>query len=186
MQGLLFDAAPEAKPAVPGWPCVFSPEREMRYLLWRVWSNHDAPKYLAVIGLNPSTADEIDDDPTIRRCIGFAKSWGLDALAMLNLFAFRETSPEAMKWHSDPVGDLNDKWIVDIAIDAEIVLAAWGCHGAHLRRDEQVRVLLCSMGKPLHMLKLNKDCTPLHPLYAPGDLQPIEWARELVFGSDCK
>jgi hypothetical protein len=186
MQTALFETAPETAPAVPGYPCAFSPDRVYRYVLWRVWANHASPRYCAFIGLNPSTADETTDDPTIRRCIGFAKAWGYDALAMLNLFAYRATYPADMKAESDPVGDDNDVWLARIAAEAGVVIAAWGNHGAHLNRAAAVRVLLPN----LHCLRLTKAGQPEHPLYLPAALEPMDWSRERVIdltpnGGDC-
>lgn len=170
-QSILFET--EA-PTLPGYPCAFSRDRAYRYVLWRVWANLAAPRYCAFVGLNPSTADEATDDPTIRRCIGFAKDWGYDALAMLNLFAFRATDPRDMKAADDPVGDDNDYWLAKIAAEAGIVVAAWGNHGAHQNRAIAVRVLLPG----LHCLRMTKAGHPEHPLYLAGDLEPIEWTRE--------
>lgn len=81
------------------------------------------------IGLNPSTADDKIDDPTIRRCINFAQSWGYGGLCVTNLFAFRATLPSNMKSAKDPIGPENDKSPIAHAKDARIVVAAWGCMG---------------------------------------------------------
>ena len=89
---------------------VFSPCRTYRYALSRVWAA-DKP-YALFIGLNPSTADETLDDPTIRRCIDFAKRWGYGGLVMANLFAYRATNPSEMKAATDPVGVANDEWLI--------------------------------------------------------------------------
>lgn len=176
-QGLLF-AEPAVKPSVPGWPCAWSPCRGYRYTLWRIWSNPASPRYVNWLLLNPSTADESEDDPTIRRCIGFTRDWGFDGLCVTNLFAFRATDPAVMKAAGDPVGDDNDYWICVCLGVSELVIAAWGIDGAFQKRDEAIRVLLSAIQKPLHVLKLNKDGSPLHPLYAKGDLQPVLWERK--------
>lgn len=143
---------------------IFSECRKYRYTLWREWPDdmfdrHD--NYLMVIGLNPSTADETQDDPTIRRCIGFAKRWGFGALCMTNLFAWRDTSPKAMKVATDPVGVMNDHWLSEYAKGAGFILAAWGNHGSHLGRADVVTKLIPN----LHCLGKNKDGSPKHPLY---------------------
>ena len=125
------------------------------------------------IGLNPSTADETNDDPTIRRCIRFAKRWGYSGLCMMNLFAFRATSPEDMKAieNRDPVGPDNDRALIDIAEDADVIVAALGTHGKYMGRDEEVKAML----PQLHYLRLTKDGFPSHPLYLPKTLRPILW-----------
>lgn len=123
------------------------------------------------IGLNPSTADETEDDPTIRRCIAFAKGWGYDSLCMTNLFAFRSTDPSVMLAEPDPIGLENDAHLLEMARGAGIVVAAWGTPGGHLGRDTAVRQLIPN----LHYMRLTKDGHPGHPLYLPGDLVPIQW-----------
>src|SRR6185436_5707784 len=78
---------------------IFSPRRTFRYVLYRGWENHDRTRErsaIAFVGLNPSTADCWNDDPTVRRCVGFAKAWGYCDFYMLNLFAYRATDPKAM------------------------------------------------------------------------------------------
>jgi len=84
---------------------TFSTDRVYRYALWRVW-DAALPSFV-VIGLNPSTADETENDPTIRRCIGFAKREGCGGLVMLNLFAVRATDPRVMMAHPEPIGPDN-------------------------------------------------------------------------------
>lgn len=147
---------------------TFSPCRTYRYQLWRVW---DADlSYLNVIGLNPSTADETKDDPTIRRCIDFAKRWGHGGLYMTNLFAFRATQPKDMKRALDPIGPDNNHWLRETAGQAGLVVAAWGVNGKFLERDKAVASLLPN----LYCFRLT-DSTgmPEHPLYLPKDLTPI-------------
>jgi len=125
------------------------------------------------IGLNPSTADETNDDPTVRRCINFAKLWGYSALCMTNIFAFRATDPMVMKAADDPVGHKNNAMLVDVSSGAGVVVAAWGVHGAHWNRGWEVRNLLWHTCK-LKCMGLTKDAHPKHPLYLRGDtkLQP--------------
>jgi hypothetical protein len=149
--------------------CVFSEDRMYRYLLWRQWGE-EATNYLLVIGLNPSTADETRDDPTIRRCIGFAQRWGLSALCMANLFAYRSPVPAPLYTVEDPVGADNDTHIAAVAAGAAIVLAAWGTHGTHKSRGDVVREYL--QVRPLVCLGMNRNGTPKHPLYIPKDCAP--------------
>lgn len=145
-------------------------------MLYRSWSDLAtvAKGRAMFIGLNPSTADEHQDDPTIRRCIGFAKTWGYDSLVMLNLFAWRATDPIDMLQAPDPVGPENDWHLMNAAADADVIIAAWGTHGAHLGRDHVVRHMRW-VGHRLHVLRLTKDGHPAHPLYLPAKLQPVRW-----------
>jgi hypothetical protein len=147
---------------------VFSPCRVYRYSLWRRWSAGD---YAMFIGLNPSTADETNDDPTVRRCINFARSWGYGALCMTNIFAFRATDPADMKMVGDPVGPGNDDALNRLASGAGVVVAAWGVHGTHHGRHSAVRAMLPT----LHFLRLTKDGHPGHPLYLQASLRPTRW-----------
>lgn len=157
---------------------TFSPCRRYRYSLWRNWADllGTGKGYAMFIGLNPSTANETEDDPTIRRCMAFAKAWGYDGLCMTNLFAFRATDPAVMLAESHPVGPENDLHLHEMAQGAGIVIAAWGTPGAHLGRDASARSLI----PKLHYLRLTKDGHPGHPLYLPGCLTPILWSREVA------
>lgn len=146
---------------------VFSPCRTYRYALWREWNGGEG--YAMFVGLNPSTADEIHDDPTIRRCMDFAQAWGYSALCMTNLFAFRATQPKLMKAAADPVGPENDLHLITLADDAGVTVAAWGIHGTHRGRDLEVRRLLPS----LHCLARTKHGHPRHPLYLDSSLRPV-------------
>lgn len=144
------------------------PRRPYRYTLTRRWA--DGPAML-VIGLNPSTADETVDDPTIRRCMRFARDWGYGGVLMGNLFAFRATDPRAMKTALDPVGERNDHWLWRLASLAGVVVAAWGAHGEHRGRAQAVvdsRVL-----GSFTVLGLTKDGHPRHPLYMRASCRPL-------------
>lgn len=157
----------------PNW-AVFSPNRIWRYTLLRTWGS-DPANCVVFIGLNPSTADETTDDPTIRRCIGFAKAWSFDRLVMLNLFAFRATDPQVMKAAADPVGPMNNKWIIYHAKRARRVVAAWGVHGEHQERGAKLAQLLAGHGVQLECLGKTKAGHPKHPLYlaATTPLEPF-------------
>lgn len=120
---------------------------------------------MMVIGLNPSTATETEDDPTIRRCIGFARREKCDALLMTNAFAFRATLPPDMKAAADPVGPDNDSWLVRGAGIATLIVAAWGIHGDFRGRDAQVKSLI----PQLLCFGTTGKGHPKHPLYPPGD-----------------
>lgn len=149
---------------------AISPCRRFRYALWREWD--EALSRLAFIGLNPSTADGEFDDPTIRRCLGFARSWGFGSLAMLNLFALRSTDPGVLQTTEDPVGPDNDLWIESEAGLATMVIAAWGVRGSHLQRASEILPRLSDV----HVLGLTKGGQPRHPLYVPGAQRPFPLA----------
>jgi hypothetical protein len=142
--------------------------KKYRYSLWRIWGNTANPKCVMFIGLNPSTADEYEDDPTIRRCIAFAKAWGYDGLYMVNLFAYRATNPNDMKLAENPVGSDNDLSILKIASKVELAVACWGNLGKYKQRDEAVRELVNN----LQALKITKLNQPSHPLYLSKSLKP--------------
>lgn len=169
---------------------IFSPCRKYRYTLWREWDCdlltgcaddlENSGGYLMVIGLNPSTADETNDDPTIRRCIDFAKRWGYRALCMTNLFAFRATDPrDMMKLYN--LADIdNQHHLLKCASGAGMVLAAWGKHGRFAQRDLTVCEWLSRIGIDLHCLQKNKDGSPRHPLYVAADTEPVLLRTETV------
>ena len=148
---------------------ILSADRLYRYALWRTWGLSKG--FAMFVGLNPSTADETEDDPTIRRCIAFARDWGYGGLCMTNLFAFRATQPVDMKNAQDPVGPENDDWLRKYSAKAGVVVAAWGVHGVFKNRDVVVKELL----QNLHYLQLTKEGHPGHPLYLPKTLQPVPW-----------
>ena len=145
---------------------ILSEDRIYRYALWRIWDN--TQPNVMFIGLNPSTADETEDDPTIRRCIGFAKSWGYGGLIMANIFAYRATEPEIIKSAKDPIGPENDKWLLKLIQEAPLVIGAWGNHGKFKGRG---RAVMDSIPN-LYCLKMNGTGHPAHPLYLPSGLEP--------------
>jgi len=132
-----------------------------RYELRRVW-DHDKP-LVAFCGLNPSTADADKDDPTIRRCIGFAKNWGHGGIVMVNLFAYRATNPQDMKQADDPIGPENDLFLQDTLHECQKRIACWGVHGSHLERN----LVVATMLSPMQCLGVTKHGHPKHPLYLP-------------------
>jgi len=141
-----------------------------RYALWRQW-DIVKPQVL-MIGLNPSTADATRNDPTIRRCIGFARDWGFGGVWVLNLFAYRATYPAELKIASDPVGPRNDEWLRRVARNTARAVAVWGNDGAFMDRSMQLRNML---GDRLEVIRLNAGGEPAHPLYLPKDLKPVQW-----------
>jgi hypothetical protein len=149
----------------------FSPCRRWRYDLWRVWDR--GKPTIAFVALNPSTADEKKNDPTIRRCLRFAREWGYGTMHMLNAFGYRATDPRDMKAADDPVGPGNDEAILDTASRADFVVVAWGVHGTHRQRDEQLRELLEDVD--LWCLGLTKEGQPRHPLFMRASTQPLPY-----------
>lgn len=139
-----------------------------RYGLLRTWARGQR---VAFVGLNPSTADAIHDDPTIRRCRAFAQAWGYGGMVMLNLFAYRATSPRDMMAADFPVGPSNDYYLRRWARVVDLVVVCWGSHGGHMGRDREVVGMLSG----LHCLTITKGGQPGHPLYLRGDLQPIPY-----------
>lgn len=140
-----------------------------RYTLSREWD--DALPCCRWIMLNPSTADDRQDDPTIRRCIGFARAWGYGSIRVYNLFALRATNPDALRTASDPIGPDNDMHLRSIERTASKV-AAWGTHGEYLGRGDAVR----SMVPQLSVLGFTKCGHPRHPLYVRADTELQAWS----------
>ncbi len=154
----------------------FSPCRTWRYTLKRVW-DYNLPPVLFVL-LNPSTADEVQDDPTNRRGIGYAIKWKYGGVTFVNLFAYRTPQPKLLKQAREPVGPDNDKWILKEAEEARKggkVILAWGVHGAFRERDLEVLELLDTAGIPMWCMGLTQAGHPKHILYLPGDLEPVEY-----------
>lgn len=149
---------------------VFSADSKYRYRLHRTW-DAGAASVLFVM-LNPSTADATQDDPTIRRCVGFAKRWGYGRLLVGNLFALRATDPRCLLDEPDPVGPQNDEHLRVMMDEARIVICAWGAHKlAHgTTRESAVKALL---GPSLWALGRTAAGAPRHPLYMPKDAGPV-------------
>jgi hypothetical protein len=122
--------------------------------------------------LNPSTADEHSDDPTLRRCIGFARQWGLGGLNVVNLYAFRATKPADLWLAADPVGPENDRYLASAAATDELIVAAWGTHA---KRERIQQVLALPGFDRLSCLQITKRGYPSHPLFLPKGLLPKPW-----------
>jgi hypothetical protein len=145
-----------------------------RWSLSRSW--HDDPRnWVGFIMLNPSTADAAVDDPTIRRCIAFARSWGFSGLAVRNLFALRATNPGRLHSARDPIGSANDAAIFDLIGFCPLIVAAWGVHGGLLGRGRQVAEMLAGRGQELKCLGLTKGGHPRHPLYVAADTNVVRF-----------
>ena len=144
-----------------------SKDKIYRYTLSRTWDS-TKPTVL-FIGLNPSIADENIDDPTITRCINFAKDWGYGTLLMANLFAFRSTYPKEIYLIDDPIGKDNDHYILECVKQSDLIIACWGNNGTYMDREKIIKELVPN----LYCLQKNKNGTPHHPLSLPRDINPI-------------
>lgn len=169
----LFADAPRGKPLVISRGANFDTQRKYRYRLWRIW-NPDAGVVLWVM-CNPSYADDEGDDATIRRTIWFAHAWGYGGILVVNLFALVSTDPLVLYGHPDPVGPSNDAYIREAIAGTGRVIAAWGQHGAYLKRGAVVTQLVAAAGKRLDCLGVTKDGHPKHPVRLAGDLEPVPY-----------
>lgn len=159
-----------------------SPCGKYRYYLSRRWQ--EGKPTATFIMLNPSTADAEQDDPTIRRCIGFAKAWNCGRLQVINLFALRATSPVEIKLSSDPVGPDNHDWFQRAYQDASYpddkgpIVCAWGVHGGHIGQDETAMgwiFRLPAWEKDTWCFGYTKELFPRHPLYVRLDTPLVRY-----------
>ena len=150
----------------------FSDCRKYRYWLLRRW---DDEPLLNVIGLNPSTADEEKDDPTIRRIMGFARGWKYGGIQMLNLFSYRATDPKDMMRAEDPVGPNHDDLTRFFSKESNTIFCCWGTHGGYLDRDKYVMSMMDVNYFPF-CLGTTKAGYPKHPLYLPKKERPVYYA----------
>lgn len=147
---------------------------QYRYMLSRAGDLHATRGPALFIMLNPSTADAELDDPTIRRCRGFAQTWGCNGIQVVNLYALRSTDPEGLWDHPDPVGPENDNWLARMALAATEVVCAWGVN-AQPSRVSEVAAMLAEARVQLKCLGTTKSGAPRHPLYVRGDQPLIDW-----------
>lgn len=163
---------------------IFSPNRKYRYLLLREWDQ--TRKYVWWIGLNPSTADESVDDPTIHRCIDFTRRWDFGGMYMLNLFAYRATDPKDLFKADDPIGPDGNK-IFDHVLRAwkhntigkdDIFVACWGTHGTYRNRGHVIKQAFFGYKVDLRCLGLTKNGQPKHPLYIHHSAMPVHMGLE--------
>lgn len=158
--------------ALPTSSAVICPYGTYRYRLERTW-DASTPSATFVM-LNPSTADATTDDPTIRRCIGFARAWGHGGLVVVNLYAYRATDPAELRRVADPVGPDNDQHLQKaFAQAAQVggpVVAAWGTKA----RPDRVREV-AGMAESFVALRVTKDGHPGHPLYVSATATPVPW-----------
>ena len=149
---------------------VFSPDGKFRYRLSRRWGPGNA---LPFVLLNPSTASAEIDDPTTRRCIGFARRLGYDAIELVNLYAFISTDPQGLRKAGYPVGPDNDGHIEDACRGAPQAVCAWGANAKGLHRPTEVLRMLKAWGVKPMALRVGAGGAPAHPLYLPYD-QPLQ------------
>ena len=150
----------------------FSPCRRYRYRLWRVWGEPDTPRRLCMVMLNPSTADEFKNDPTVERCCRRARMWGYERIDVVNIFALRSTNPQGLYDCDDPIGPDNDNAILQAAVGADLTVAAWGNHGQLGGRGAAVMAMLKQNNIAPQAFKLSKQGEPVHPLYQPYSALP--------------
>ena len=150
---------------------VFSPDRRYRY--WLEAKLSDADGICTFLMLNPSTADEVQSDPTVTRAKGFARSWGFGTLWVCNIFGLRATQPAILRQDPEPIGADNDEHILRSALRSDQLVCAWGNHGEHLDRGSQVMSMLESHAPGVRMghLGMTMRNQPKHPLYLRADTQ---------------
>lgn len=146
---------------------IISKDKIYRYKLSRTWDS--TKPTILFIGLNPSIADENIDDPTITRCINFAKDWGYGTLLMANLFAFRSTYPKDIYLIDDPIGKDNDHYLLECVTQSDLIVACWGNNGTYMNREKVITELVPN----LYCLQKNKNGTPHHPLRPPRNIHPV-------------
>lgn len=155
---------------------------QYRYQLTRdIPDGSEAPAVFVM--LNPSTADAMHDDPTIRRCMGFAKSWGASSLIVANLYALRSTDPKALWTHPDPVGPENNKHLAELARKHFYVVCAWGANARPDRVRDFLRVMEASEAS-LWCLGETKAGAPRHPLYLRRDAKLLPWSSKVLEGGE--
>ncbi|MGE3690288.1 MAG: DUF1643 domain-containing protein [Novosphingobium sp.] len=156
-----------------GFGALFSPCGTWRYLLWRM--HHPRGRVLGMGMLNPSTADEHANDPTIARCHDLARRLGYPGLLVWNLFALRATDPAELRKAADPVGPDNDAAIGLALILSRETIVAWGNHGALLGRNAHVLTRCLDTGVTIRVLGVTGQGHPRHPLYLRRDVRPQRW-----------
>ena len=152
---------------------VFTPCKRYRYRLWRTWDATKKP--IVFLMLNPSIADENQNDPTVERCQRRAMAWGYGGLQVVNIFALVSTDPQGLYACDDPVGPENNAAILEAVKDAGMVVCAWGTHGEHVNRAREVVELLKAAGISPQCLGQNADGSPKHPLYVSYGISPMAY-----------
>ena len=152
---------------------IYSDCEKYRYSLTRIWD--EAGGKVHFVMLNPSTATEVQNDPTVERCERRARTLGFGAFRVTNIFAWRDTDPKQMRAAVDPVGPGNDAAIVEGCNWADRTICAWGTHGEHMQRGTETLALVKSTKAPLFHLGITKHGHPKHPLYIAYAQQPEAW-----------
>lgn len=173
----LMELANEVGKGISG--ATFSADRLYRYALWRIW-DREKPAVIFV-GLNPSTASEFKDDPTIVRLAGFAKNWGYGGLYAGNLFALVSSDSAAILVESksasrramDPVGEDNNQALEVLKRCPGMILVGWGRHGCYC--EARCKAVLGILGEPVYCLGTTEGKQPAHPLYQLRDTKPREY-----------
>lgn len=163
---------PDARGLVGESGALFDRSRRYRYRLWRIWDSTRPPATFVL--LNPSTADEERDDPTMRRCCGFARRWGYGGIEVLNLFAWRSAAPAALRTVADPVGPRNDAVLRESIASAALVVFGWGNHALFRDRAPDFLRRVRPRGRAFH-LGLTLAGQPRHPLYVAYAQPLIAW-----------
>lgn len=151
----------------------FSPCGRYRFELRRQWVDGPVPRTVTFVMLNPSTADAEQDDPTIRKCIGFAQRWEFEALVVVNVLAYCATKPDDIPSYSGmAIGIDNRKWLQSAILESELIVPAWGRERTQFTRAYKIArsVLYCMTirsQQPTECLGFNRDGSPKHPLYIP-------------------
>ena len=166
--------AADAAPIRDGWAYI-SDDGLYRYSLTRHVAPLTGEGTATFVMLNPSTADGEQDDPTIRRCIGFTRTWGFEWLKVVNLFAYRATDPGELARVDDPAGPDNLCTIAKVVGGSDLVVCAWGAF-PHWKRDEHIGLVMELIAAP-HALGLTKNGSPRHPLYVRGGAEPIPFVH---------
>jgi hypothetical protein len=150
---------------------AFSPDRVYRYALWRTWD--DTKPKVMFVGLNPSTADETNNDNTVNACVRHATNWGYGGFVIGNLFAFCDTDQKFIWQVPNPIGPENDAWLKRLAKQSDKIIAAWSNDGWRDKRGE----IVCKMFPEIYCLRRNKSGEPHHPLYIKTPSQPVKYIR---------
>lgn len=153
---------------------IFDSTGQYRYQLWRSWNSEPI---VGFVMLNPNQADAVSDDPTIRRCIGFAKAWEFGGIEVVNLFAYRAKTPQLLKQAVKPIGEENDHYLSTLPERVDLIVLAWGNWGKLWNRDRTVLALLRS--QPVYSLGITKLGQPRHPLYLRQDSDRIPFVSTL-------
>lgn len=145
---------------------IFSDDRKDRYALWRIWDK--SKSFIMFIGLNPSTANEHKNDPTLTRVIKFANNWGYGGVYMMNLFSFVTAYPEELQINEDLL-EKNNQWLNTISIKCDKIIFAWGSFKQAEERSKYILERFKGFA-----LEINKDGSPKHPLYVKSNIEPVK------------